>query len=191
MEQACIPGSFRAWLVKMPWSLHARQRGTTERDSRNNGVKGRRMELWPQNPTSTASCTEYLCSPYGKGQVYQICTPKYQLQVRARIVIWQTVSLPVEKPEEWQPSRCRLAGCLCRRLPSMYEGLWNGLFTVYYPLCKTAWRRRRDKSLGVDPSGSEVKGDILALWASVKTLISSSLIPPQHWFVRDTVWLIQ
>ena len=35
--------------------------------------------MWPQNLTSTASYTESLCSPYEKGQVYQIHTPKYQL----------------------------------------------------------------------------------------------------------------
>ena len=95
--------------------------------------------MWPENPTSTTSCTEYLCSPYGKGQVFQIYTPKYQLPQKLQgsgLELWSDKPFfffRLKKPEEYrQPSWCWLAGCLCRRLPSMYERLWKGLsyFTV-------------------------------------------------------------
>ena len=86
--------------------------------------------MWPQNPTSTASCIEYLCSPYRKDQVYQIYILKYQLPQKvqdkwARIVIWQTVSFAVEKPEECRQPYLLLTGWLF--VPETVEHVWGSM----------------------------------------------------------------
>ena len=94
--------------------------------------------MWHQHPTLMASYTEYLCSPYGKGQVYWIPTAKYQLSQKLQgtglelwvdklLVSWlENVRNADSHPtSDWQAGCMFLGAGDCRACVRVHENVFS------------------------------------------------------------------